>query len=961
MKAKKKNKLKKMSAMLAIVMLGTGVTYGGAAVYGEEPEEAELIIYESEEAILDEMINLQSVSGGETAALNVARSEGVTYFGTKGYSSTLAEKAFDGLLDTNWQASSSVGKAPGKNVGVDAGEGKTLTFNKAVVYENASNGEYRVTEFEIQVSDDLTEWRKVAGGNEIGENPAVLEFATVTARAARFYIVSTIGDYKMPLIAEFELYGGLNSNTTITSDIYEIDEEKKEIIINEGDKASDLINAITPPAGGSVEVCNKNGAISANTVLTEDCTVVVTAEDGSTKSYAIKYYTIEPGTNLATIKGMKYIGVIGYSATGPEKAFDGDYNTVWQAQGSTGAGRRVGLDAGKDNSITFNTVRITEGADGNGLYRVTGFQIQITNDEPGTDAGSGIWTTIAEGTRIGDEQIELVFKTQTARAVRFYSTSTEPSDKVPLIKEMEVYFIPSSDTKITSEKFYIDADKSVIYVAEGTTAEVLMSGITLPIESTAQLTAESGNVISGTKKVEKGSCITVTAQDGVSTAVYTIDYESEIIAEINKIESVDEYIDAVMAVNNKIYNVNIEEYEKLDDVKRDKFKNNLFARRNEIKTAEDMEKLFGGLLFVEKINAADKDGIKELFKSSGDILGLSKDDYSFYDIFLNRYGAGDSVAQKLEAVEFSDETALVEMLREETILFAVSKTRNWGEIHSIFTAEGNFPDIDFTEYNDIRDTSDIDDKFVSELYTSYAELVEEIEKEIKNYKPVTSGKGTSGGGGGGGSSGGKSDSMATSTVVTFPQEPIVKTQNKNSFTDLVSVEWARESVEKLAGNGIISGKSAGMYYPNDNIKREEFVKIVVSAFNISITDDENIFSDAKKEDWFSKYINTAYRNGIVSGVSDECFGVGENITRQDMVTILARAAEKAGYKIETDSIISFADESEMGSYAVLYINKLAAMGVVSGMGEDKFMPKKEATRAEAAVLVHNMLKAIGKI
>ena len=957
MKAMKKNNLKFMSATLAIAMLGTSVIYG-TEVYAEEPEEAPRII-ESEEGIYADMINLYSVREGE--AENIALSQGVTYFGTKGYSSTLAEKAFDGLLDTNWQASSSVGKAPGKNVGVDAGEGKTLTFNKAVVYENASNGEYRVTEFEIQVSDDLTEWRKVAGGNEIGENPAVLEFETVTARAARFYIVSTIGDYKMPLIAEFELYAGLSNSTTITSSVYEIDKEKKEIIINEGDKVSDLIAAITPPSGGSFEIYNKNGVIPENADLTEDCTVVVTAEDGSTGSYTIKFFKVEPGTNLAMVKGMKFIGVAGYSATGPEKAFDGDYNSYWQAQGSTGAGRRVGLDAGAGKSMTFNTVRIAEAMDGNGIHRITGFQIQITNDEPGTDAGSGIWTTIAEGTRIGDEQIELVFKTQTARAMRFYSTSTEPADKVPLIKEMEVYFIPSSDTMITSENFYIDADKSVIYVAEGTTAEGLMSGITLPIESTAQLTAESGNVISGTKKVEKGSCITVTAQDGVSTAVYTIDYESEIIAEINKIESVDEYIDAVMAVNNKIYNVNIEEYKNLDDVKRDKFKNNLFARRNEIKTAEDMEKLFGGLLFVEKINAADKDGIKELFKSSGDILGLSKDDYSFYDIFLNRYGAGDAVAQKLEAVEFDNEAEIVKMLREETILFAVSKTRNWGEIHSIFTAEDNFPGVDFTKYNDIRDTSDIDDAFVSGVYASYAELIEEIEKEIKDYKPATSGKGSSGGGGGGSSSGGKSDSMKTSTVVTFEQEPTVSKQDKKSFADLSSVEWARESVEKLAGNGVISGKSADMYYPNDKIKREEFVKIIVSAFNIPMTDDENIFSDAKKEDWFSKYINAAYRNGIVSGVSDECFGVGENITRQDMVTILARAAEKAGYKIETDSIKRFADESEMGSYAVPYINKLAAMGVVSGMGDDEFKPKKEATRAEAAVLVHNMLKVIGKM
>ncbi len=549
MKDMKKNRKNKISAMLAAVMLCTGFTYCvDINVCAEEPEEAPLIL------LLDEEIegfdstkqnegSNEEDTGNVNQLENIAIKDGLTYFGTQGYSSTKAEKAFDGLYDTNWQAGSSYGKAPGKNVGVDAGEGNVLVFNKAVIYENDSKGEYRVTEFELQVSDDMTSWRKIAGGETIGENPAVLEFDTVSVRAARFYIVSTIGDYKMPLIAEMELYREISSSTAISSEVYKIDSEKKEIVINEGDKVSDLVETIAAPYGGSIQFYDENGVLENNASLTPKCTAVVTAEDGTTTEiYTIKFYTIEPGTNIATVKGMKYIGNGGFSSTGPEKAFDGDYTTSWQTHATPGAGKRVGIDAGEGKSITFNTVRLFEAADGNGIYRTTGFQIQITNDDPGSSGNEGNWTTVAEGGKIVDGQVEMVFKTQVARAVRFYAVSTEPAEKVSIIREMEIYFIPSTDTKITSEKFYIDDDKAVIYIPEGTTAGALNAGITLPLDATAQITDSYGAVISGTRKVEKGSSFTVTAQDEVSTAAYTICYESEIIELIKAKTTVDEFI-----------------------------------------------------------------------------------------------------------------------------------------------------------------------------------------------------------------------------------------------------------------------------------------------------------------------------------------------------------------------------------------------------------------------------------
>ena len=46
------------------------------------------------------------------------------------------------------------------------------------------------------------------------------------------------------------------------------------------------------------------------------------------------------------------------------------------------------------------------------------------------------------------------------------------------------------------------------------------------------------------------------------------------------------------------------------------------------------------------------------------------------------------------------------------------------------------------------------------------------------------------------------------------------------------------------------------------------------------------FSDVERNAWYAPYIAAAQKNGFISGVGDGMFGVGRNITRQDMAKIL---------------------------------------------------------------------------
>ena len=190
-----------------------------------------------------------------------------------------------------------------------------------------------------------------------------------------------------------------------------------------------------------------------------------------------------------------------------------------------------------------------------------------------------------------------------------------------------------------------------------------------------------------------------------------------------------------------------------------------------------------------------------------------------------------------------------------------------------------------------------------------------------------------------------------------PAEPVAPIVPADTFTDIADVAWAHEAINALKDEGIIAGKGEGKFAPKANVTREEFVKMLVLALGITDTDAANPeFADVAGSEWFAQYVYTAYKNGLVNGVG-EGFGVGSNITRQDMAVLCARAIEAKGVALETvRENMTFTDA--ISDYAQEAVAKLWSAGLVNGKSETEFAPKATATRAEAAKMLYEVLKAI---
>lgn len=210
---------------------------------------------------------------------------------------------------------------------------------------------------------------------------------------------------------------------------------------------------------------------------------------------------------------------------------------------------------------------------------------------------------------------------------------------------------------------------------------------------------------------------------------------------------------------------------------------------------------------------------------------------------------------------------------------------------------------------------------------------------------------------GGGSGGGGSPSKVTSSyeIEPIPQE---NTENKkNLFKDMSGASWAQESVALLCEKGIVS--AAEYYRPYDNVKREEFVKMLVELANIDTEASTATFKDVNGNEWYAKYLGAAQKIGIINGTDDGNFGVGKPITRQDMVVMALRMVEATGKSLNQIKEEQLFDDSEkISHYAAEAVLKMQRAGVISGMGNDRFEPLGTANRAQAAVIICNLIEAL---
>lgn len=170
----------------------------------------------------------------------------------------------------------------------------------------------------------------------------------------------------------------------------------------------------------------------------------------------------------------------------------------------------------------------------------------------------------------------------------------------------------------------------------------------------------------------------------------------------------------------------------------------------------------------------------------------------------------------------------------------------------------------------------------------------------------------------------------------------------------------KDAIESLTGSGIINGKSENTFDPENTMTRAEFATIVVKALQLS-AQSSTPFEDVKQSDWFYPYVNAAYENGIVNGVSDALFNPHGTITRQEAAVMLSRSAKILGMDTQMeliaarDILAGFTDYVKAAQWAIIPLAFCYDKGIIES-DEMEIFPKEAVKRCEIAQMVFNMLR-----
>lgn len=180
-----------------------------------------------------------------------------------------------------------------------------------------------------------------------------------------------------------------------------------------------------------------------------------------------------------------------------------------------------------------------------------------------------------------------------------------------------------------------------------------------------------------------------------------------------------------------------------------------------------------------------------------------------------------------------------------------------------------------------------------------------------------------------------------------------------AFTDITG-HWAADNILFAASRGLLSGTSDTTFSPDTGMTRGMFVTALGRLAGINPDSYQTgKFTDVKADAYYAPYVNWAAQTGIVEGVTATTFAPDTNINREQMAVIMKNYAAKLGYDLpQTLKAVTFADNTQISSWAKDAVKSMQQAGILAGKNENKFDPKGTATRAEVATVLRRFAEIV---
>lgn len=183
---------------------------------------------------------------------------------------------------------------------------------------------------------------------------------------------------------------------------------------------------------------------------------------------------------------------------------------------------------------------------------------------------------------------------------------------------------------------------------------------------------------------------------------------------------------------------------------------------------------------------------------------------------------------------------------------------------------------------------------------------------------------------------------------------------ENPFADVVEGAWYYDSIRYAYENGLIAGYPNGLFGINDTITRGQIATILWRMEESPVVNYAMTFEDVGAGMYYAEAIRWAASEGIVGGYTATQFGPDDAITREQLAAILWRYAQYKEYDVsvgEDTNILSYADALTVSEWAVPAMQWANGAGLIQG-SDNNLMPRGNATRAQAAAILHRFCETV---
>ena len=176
------------------------------------------------------------------------------------------------------------------------------------------------------------------------------------------------------------------------------------------------------------------------------------------------------------------------------------------------------------------------------------------------------------------------------------------------------------------------------------------------------------------------------------------------------------------------------------------------------------------------------------------------------------------------------------------------------------------------------------------------------------------------------------------------------------FPDFDSRAWYAEAMTAAVEDGLLRGTDKGLLNPQGDLTRAEMAAIINRAFGTYALGDVSSYRDVSPQAWYYSDVRMAVHMGTYEGRDARTMDPDSGITRQEAMTVVARALQLDTADYQDASLSRFQDRGEVSSWALPYVRAMVGADYIHGNEKRELAPQDPITRAEFAQIFHNIIQ-----